>query len=231
MFFKPAHLIHLREAMPHDPVRRVIRRGHKGFVGLFPSRKSGRPLEFESLLERNFLCLMEVDPLVNSVRVQPREIRWTIDGTIHRHIPDFEIEYIRKLVVVEIKPDHKAAQPAFVQRTRIITSVLHKEGIAYRVLTETLICREPALSNAKILLRGLAHEPSPAERDAVTAMVAIAPQGLTIREICLRLSAPPEFANSIYAMVMSGEIVLADASAPVNTYSRVKARRYSGGHG
>ena len=209
--------------MPNHVARRVVRRGHRGFVGLFASRKSVRPIQFESLLEYKFLCLAEVDPLLTDIREQPREITWTdFDGVVRRHIPDFEVVYRLKPVITEVKPAHKTIEPTFKERTTIITSLLGQEGVLYRVLTEAVIYREPALSNAKVLLRGLGHDPLPEESNAVASLLAAAPEGMSIIEICRRLSAPPEFSNSIYAMIMAGQIALADSGAPVDVYARVQ---------
>jgi hypothetical protein len=203
-------------------VRSVVRRSHKGFVGLFHSLKSNGPIEFESLLERDFLYLMEVDPLVTAVRDQPVEIKWMCDGKIHPHVPDFELGCRTGPEMIEVKPAKKASEPAIVERTRVITALLARQGILYRVLTEEFIRREPTLSRAKTLLHGLGHEPSVEEANAVVRLLSAPTEGLTTIEICARLAAPPSFTNTIYAMVMSGQLVFADTAAPIIPTSRVR---------
>jgi hypothetical protein len=144
------------------PVRTIVRRRHRGFVCLFHSQKSAIPIECESLLELDFVRLAEVDHDITSIIHQPREITWTLGGVTHLHIPDFEITYKGDPVIVEVKPQRMATQPAVRERTKIVTRDLAEKGILYRILTETFIRREPQLSHSKLILRGLAQDPPPA---------------------------------------------------------------------
>lgn len=195
------------------PVRTIVRRQHRGFVCLFHSQKSAIPIECESLLELDFVRLVEVDHDITSIIHQPREISWTLDGVTHLHIPDFEITYKRNPVVVEVKPRRRAALPAVLERTKIVTRDLAEKGVLYRILTETFIRREPQLSYAKLVLRGLAHDPAPHDRQAVLGILAHDFRGLTTVDICHQLQKPPFFVNTILAMVLRGDLCFAECHA------------------
>lgn len=204
------------------PLRKVVRRSHAGFVGLFHSRKAKNPLEFESLLERDFLYLVEVNPSVVGVKCQPCEIRWSRHGNIYRHIPDFELRYLTGTELIEIKPDAKAADPAVAIRTQLVSALLAEGGVPYRVIGENFIRREPHLSRAKTLLHGLGYEPSASATAAVVDLLRAEPGGLAIVEICARLEEASSFANCVYAMVMSGLITFCDDTGPFSALSHVK---------
>jgi hypothetical protein len=168
------------------------------------------PIECESLLELDFVRLVEADPDITSIIHQPREIMWTLDGFTRVHIPDFAITYRGSPVIVEVKPHCKAIELKVCERTKIVTRDLAEEGILYRILTETFIRREPQLTLAKLVLRGLAHNPTHAERKAVLELLANHPSGLSATDIRSHFEKPGSFINSILAMVLSGDLVIAE---------------------
>jgi len=131
-------------------------------------------------------------------------------GTKRTHIPDFAVTYRGAPAIIEVKYSEDAAKPEIVERTEIVTETLAKEGIVYRVLTEKFIRREPALTVAKLLLRGMDHDPSPNDRQAVIELLDQTPQGLEIGQIRTALSKEPVFVNSVLAMVLSGDLVIHD---------------------
>jgi hypothetical protein len=165
---------------------------------------------------------MEVDPRISAINAQPYEVSWCHNGIIHRHTPDFEIIRLGKPSCIEVKPVGKASEPIIIERTASISSILGQEGIRYHVLTDLFIRRQPTLSNAKVLLHGLGCEPSPEKRDSVLAVLAGSPNGLRIAEVCQLASEAPEFANSVFAMVMSGAVQIVDKGAPLNALSLVR---------
>ncbi len=60
------------------PVRQVSNRGGN-VIGKFPSIKMGRMIAFESLLERDFIYLLDYDPAVEWFEEQPLTIEYMSD--------------------------------------------------------------------------------------------------------------------------------------------------------
>lgn len=82
--------------------------------------------EYESLLERDFLTLLRVDPSVESFVTQPIKIPYTLAGRPSSYTPD---------VLVKFKPD--------------------SQGITCRVPCDHVPVRSWALFRAREVMRGL----------------------------------------------------------------------------
>ena len=86
------------------PVRKVSNRGGN-VVGRFPSLKMERMIAFESLLERDFIYLLDYDARVEWFEEQPLTIEYEqADRTLH-YTPDFQLVEAGQPVLVECKPE------------------------------------------------------------------------------------------------------------------------------
>ncbi len=86
------------------PVRKVSNRGGN-IIGRFPSIKMGRMIAFESLLERDFIYLLDYDVRVERFEEQPLTIEYLHDGQTLHYTPDFQIIEAGRPVLVECKPE------------------------------------------------------------------------------------------------------------------------------
>jgi hypothetical protein len=77
-------------------VRRVSNRGGN-IVGHFPSLKLGRMVAFESLIERDFIYLLDYEPAVEHFSEQPLVIRYQHAGKKRQYTPDFHVVYRARL--------------------------------------------------------------------------------------------------------------------------------------
>jgi hypothetical protein len=69
------------------PVRK-LKKSYKNVTGLYFSRKLGRPVQFDSMLERDFILLLDLHPSVLSFAEQPMRIRWlSSDGLPQVYVP------------------------------------------------------------------------------------------------------------------------------------------------
>jgi hypothetical protein len=69
------------------PVRKVSNRGGN-IIGKFPSIKMRRMIAFESLLERDFIYLLDYDKDVEWFEEQPLTIEYQHEGKRRHCIPD-----------------------------------------------------------------------------------------------------------------------------------------------
>lgn len=93
--------------MLNCPVRNITNKRNRKNTGFFPSEKIGRPVAFESILESDYLYLIEFDRDVVSFIEQPITIRYTVNGKRYKYTPDFKVIRKNKIQIIEIKPKSK----------------------------------------------------------------------------------------------------------------------------
>jgi hypothetical protein len=135
-------------------VRRPSNRDGKRYIGKFPSFRLNRTIWFESLLERDFLYLLEYDHLdVEYFESQPCRIHYRREGRKRRYTPDFLVVRKGGRQIVEVKPEEKALEERNREIFRIAAAACARQGYEFRVVTDAEIRIEPRLENVKILLR------------------------------------------------------------------------------
>ncbi|SED49955.1 TnsA endonuclease N terminal [Burkholderia sp. WP9] len=142
----------VKQGIHHTPARQVVRPTGGIFRGRFPSRKSGRSVAFESLIERDALLLFEFSRGVASYREQPYSIRYTFEGRSRKYTPDFELSLASGAVLlIEVKPEDKALAPDEGRRLRRIGEHFAELSAPFQVLTDTQIRRGALLRNLNTL--------------------------------------------------------------------------------
>ena len=89
------------------PARKITNIKSKKNTGFFPSIKNERPIAYESLLERDFIYLLEFDKDVISYIEQPETITYHISNRRYRYTPDFLVIRKNKKQLIEVKPYKK----------------------------------------------------------------------------------------------------------------------------
>lgn len=127
---------------------------YRSVCSQFPSRKTGRGVMCESLLENAMACLLECDPQVTAYREQPigptwhDRVRWR-KGTAR----DFWVESPLGNLLVETKYTKDLADPEMRARLHDMAVSYRFRGIRMIVRTEKTICAQPRLENCRILQR------------------------------------------------------------------------------
>lgn len=154
----------------HERARTIVRPTGGIVRGKFPSRKNGRMVHHEGLLELDAIYLFEASPLIARYREQPITIRYADGNRLRRYTPDFELQLITgQTVLVEIKPIHRLRTDE-VQRTfTCIADHMHRNDIAFVILTDMVIRDEPRLANLKWIYHRAARIP-PTTRALTTAL-------------------------------------------------------------
>lgn len=134
----------------NNSVRKITQSGRK-IIGIFPSLKMRKSIWWESMIERDYIYLLEIDPEVKSYKEQPFKINYILNGKKHIYTPDFLVERTDKKQVIEVKPEVKTKSPEFVIFYKCISKVLQKEGYEYMVVTDQKIRIQPKLDNVKLL--------------------------------------------------------------------------------
>jgi len=134
--------------------RTVVSRSRARSTGKYPSWKMSRMIQCESLNELNLARLLDADPEIAAFNEQPLTIYYSLNGTRHRHYPDFKVEWRNGAQELwEVKPTLKATLPEVLERTRYLEYALPQVGYKYRLVVAEDVIVEPQLENARTLLR------------------------------------------------------------------------------
>lgn len=104
------HRVAGRLVLPKDgrPIRSVITGRRAQVTGSYASRKAGRSQVFESMVERAFYMLCEVDTWVVDYRAQPFRFEFSLGGKWRTYIPDCVcLMADGSINVVELKSDFR----------------------------------------------------------------------------------------------------------------------------
>lgn len=141
------------------PVRKVVRPTGRGVRGHFPSRKMGRMIAWESLLERDAILRFEFSAGVIRYEEQPANIYYEHEGKTRHYIPDFELILKDGVIMhIEVKPHKKLVQSDNKSKYAAITKHYADIGVAFRILTEREIRVEPSISNLQRLARHIPRD-------------------------------------------------------------------------
>ena len=77
------------------PVRKVSGRG-RNMIGHFPSLKLGRMVAFESLIEQDYLYVLDYETEVTWFEEQPLTIAYTWQEKPYEYTPDFHVNALNR---------------------------------------------------------------------------------------------------------------------------------------
>lgn len=139
----------------HQRSRTIVR--HTGGIvrGKFPSRKNGRMIHHEGLLELDAIYLFETSPRIARYREQMPPIRYADGARLRRYTPDFEVVLdTGEAVTIEVKAARSLADDEISHKIGCIQTYYRRRNQPFVVLTEEVLRREPRQSN----LRWIYHQ-------------------------------------------------------------------------
>lgn len=120
----------------------------------FPSRKNGRLVHCEGLLELDAAYLFEAHPRVALYREQPAPVLFPDGERIRRYTPDFELTLDSgTLIWVDVKPARSLADEAIRRKLRCIQDHMRRCERQFLVLTDEELQAEPRQSNVRTIWR------------------------------------------------------------------------------
>ena len=133
------------------PVRRIPRLGAQKNIGKFSSVKMGRVAWYESLLERDYMYLLDHDLTLSYWVEQPLKIRYGDNGRTRSYTPDFEVHRQSKKQIVEVKTKEQVDSGEWDSLFSTASSICEDEGYEFTVITDEFIRQQPRLDNVKKL--------------------------------------------------------------------------------
>jgi len=193
------------------------------WIGKFPSIKMKRMVGYQSLIERDFIYLLDFDPAVTTYSEQPLTIHYEAENKARRYTPDFAFTHSGRAYLVEckhhqfIKPDENG--PKWVAARRWCTA----RGITFVVVTEAVIRAGYRLENVKLLTDYARYSIDEATTRAVLGTIAASPDPLTVAELMEAVSpAQPQAAiTPILHLVYRRLLFIPLDEAPISVASLV----------
>jgi hypothetical protein len=205
------------------PVRKIPK-NHLVVTGAFASRKNAEMRGFESLLEKEFMLLLEFDSSVASFEEQPLTI--PIPGITRGYTPDFLVRYHAdhvtqeqqrsELVEVKSSDDLRRNTEKYSKKFESATRFANDHGWDFRIATEQDI-RTPRLANLKFLREYRNILPMPEQCNRITEIVST--QARTSIEALLNRLGAEEYERlnllpTIWHMVVAGKLKV-DLDSPL----------------
>ena len=192
------------------------RPGRKSCTGWYQSIKVDDGLPYESLLERDALLVLDFDPDVAHLTVQPETFVWTEAGRQRRYTPDIRLEMVDgEIIYRQVKlASRLAADPTLNGRLPAIEAECAARGARHEMWLDTDIRRQPRLSNVRRLRAAvavLAAENLPSIRTILTLL----PSPSTLGAAAAALGDQAVHINVVLGLVAIGELV-ADLDRPLD---------------
>jgi len=172
------------------PTRRIIK-SYRSITGKIPSKKTGRTHRFESTLERDFICLLELDSTVKFYIEQPVRIEYRHDQKNLVYTPDFLVVYqsgcnrLSEIIEVKYRTDLEINYHNYSYKFTAARNYASANGYQFKVVTEDEI-RTIDLKN-RVFLNGYSGQ----EIDESNGLTILK----TLRE--LKISTPCELLVTI----------------------------------
>ncbi len=120
-----------------EPVRTPgVYQRQRHMPGRWFSTTAGRFLEYESLLERDWMLLMDFDREVEWICEQPLRLRYVKDGRPASHVPDLLVWRRGVPELCDVKSEERVDDPTFRAQVEATGVACAEAGIGYRVLSE-----------------------------------------------------------------------------------------------
>lgn len=137
----------------NHPARKVTNSGTKKNIGLFSSYKIQASQWYESLIERDYMYLLECDPDVAKYQSQPLTIVYNLGTKQRRYTPDFLVERTNRKQIIEVKPASKVLDEKNQTLWKCVAPIFNSYGWEFIVVTDEMIRVQPLLSNLKLLYK------------------------------------------------------------------------------
>lgn len=160
------------------PVREISNRGGQ-IIGHFPSVTMGRMIGYESLIERDYLYLIDQDRRVTWFEEQPLTIAYVHEGKTRHYTPDVLQHEDARRVLVECKPASLTDTEENQRKFAAAREWCAARGYTFRVVTEREIRRPYRLANVKLVTQFARHTVSPDVRGRVFAVLADGPMSIS----------------------------------------------------
>lgn len=184
--------------------------------GRWFSTTMGCFLEYESLLERDWMLLMDFDREVDWMCEQPLRLRYSKDGRKASHVPDLLVWRCSVPELYDVKSVERMEDPEFQAQVHAMELACVEAGVGYRVLSEP---DRQLLVNVR-WLAGFREPPVDPDGERARMLSALAAGPCTVYELLCGAREPALARPVLMHMLWTGE-ALVDVAEPIGEESRV----------
>jgi hypothetical protein len=199
------------------PVRKVSNRGGN-VIGRFPSLKMQRMIAFESLIERDYLYLLDYEREIEWFEEQPLTIEYLHNGKTLHYTPDFRFVVAEQNTLVECKPYALVNQEDNLRKFAAACSWCTNQGWQFRVVTDQDLRTGFRLENIKLLTRHARHTVEPEIKGRICALLyaasALTPIDTVVKDI--EWSIPNAVIAGILHMAFHHELFIPLNDGPIS---------------
>jgi hypothetical protein len=120
-------------------------------IGLFPSLKMGRMVAFESLIEQDYLYILDYEASVIAFEEQPVTIEYIWEGDQRKYTPDFWVRRKDGCELVECKPASLVSKEDNQRKFAAAIEWCKSKSWSFAVVTDQDLRSGPHLANIKLL--------------------------------------------------------------------------------
>lgn len=214
------------------PVRKIPK-NYLSVTGAFSSRKNGKSLGYESLLERDLMILLEFDDAVERFEEQPVKIHFSAGGKAKKsYVPDILIHYLpsptgeaQRAVLGEVKhTDYlKKYKADYAPKFEAAARYAGERDWEWQIFTEKDI-RSPYLDNLKFLREYHSAEPAVSLQQEVIDHLRHARSPVTIESVLQQLCPTDDrkllVVPVVWHLIATGRIV-ANLKKPLDMTSKL----------
>lgn len=207
------------------PVRKVSNRGGN-VIGKFPSLKMQRMIAFESLLERDFVYLLDYDFAVSWFEEQPLTIEYEHEGKALHYTPDFHLVEHGQHVLVECKPEHFVNTTANSRKFAVARAWCQGCNWQFRIVTDSEVRSGYRLYNIKLMTAYARQHLDPVLRCQLYALLQSIPAATPIQYLAyaLRTTDPAAVTAGLLHLAYHGVVDLPLDDAPITRSTAVTLR-------
>lgn len=122
-------------------------------IGHFPSLKMRRMVAFESLIEQDFLYILDYEQEVITFAEQPIRLEYLWQGKTRHYTPDFHVVWLAGEGLVECKPRQFVASDENQRKFKAADDWCKNQGWKFLVVTDEELRAGYRLKNIKLLTR------------------------------------------------------------------------------
>lgn len=201
-----------------NPVRKVSNHG-KNIIGYLPSLKMKRMVSFESLIEHDFIYVLDFEPAVERFCEQPLTIEYQHEGKKRRYTPDFHIVHLGQDLLVECKPQPLVNDPVNQIKFEAARQWCQDRGWFFGVMTDAHLATTSRVENIKLLTRFARYTVGAEVQGRILAFLAGVTQPVAVSDVMRVVSpeAPQQavipilhmaFHHQVYVPLNAGKITV-----------------------
>ena len=203
-------------------VRKVQNHG-KNIIGRFPSVKLGRSVEFESLIERDYIYLLDFDTAVTWFAEQPFTIEYQHEGKKLTYTPDFHVIRDGQQIVVECKPAKYVNSAINQRKFQAARAWCEAKGWHFEVATDAEIRGGHRLTNVRRLTQFARYSIPPQTKEQICFYLSQKSEAI-IADVMNHIANdnPQSVIIPILNMAFHHELIIPLDEAPITPTTSVK---------